>query len=324
MKSSSMGNGLDVRSLRILVTLLTECSVTRTAELIGQPQPAISLCLRRLRAIFNDPLLVRTGNRLVPTDRGRELEISMRRVLEDLDRELCPDESFDPSSGGHHFRLLLANCFGPTFLPLIISRINEEAPGAIVDVSPMPAHDQLVSVLADGVADIVLGNWPHPPEKLRTAPLFASNMVCLVHGRHPFSKLKRLTLNQYLSAKHLSLTPSDNAGLSPIDGRLCDLSVSRQISASVPDYGSVPFVLAQTDMVFTTSRHFAEDLAVHVPLSVVELPKEFGAIRFYALWHERNHRSPWHQWLRGIIRGVAREVENMSSNLYRTPHTSPV
>lgn len=319
MNGSNIHNTLDLRLLRTLVLLLTECSVTRTAEIMGQPQPTISLSLRKLRETFNDPLLVRNGNRLIATDRGRELLVSVSRILKDLDQELSPPESFDPRQGQHHFKLLMANCFGPSFLPLIMQRIREQAPEAIVDVCPMPAYEHVAPLVAEGVADIALGNWPQPPDKLRTVPLFASDMVCLVHGKHPLAACRQLTAAQYLAAHHLSLTPSGNLAKSPIDGRLGELKLSRSIAASVPDYASVPHVLAQTDLVFTTSRHFAEEIATLVPLSVVELPEEFGSLTFYALWHVRNHRSPSHQWLRGLIRNVAREVNVLAGGHQAVP-----
>ena len=308
MKGHAASDVLDIRSIRILLTLLDECSVTRTAELMGQAQPAISLVLRRLRAVFDDPLLVRNGNRLVPTDRGRDLRRSLQAILSELDQELCK-RRFEPHRSGHHFKLLLSNCFGATFIPRIIKRVRDETPTAKIDVCPMPAFESIAPFLAEGVVDIALGNWPRPPENMRTLPLFSSDIVCLVHGRHRYASLDRLTLAQYESADHLSLTPSTNSVMSPIDGRLAERGWVRRIAASVPDYGSVPYVLAQTDLIFTTSRYFADPLASLMPLSVVEAPPGFGAMTFYALWHERHHRSPAHQWLRGVIKDVAREAD---------------
>jgi DNA-binding transcriptional LysR family regulator len=67
-------------------------------------------------------------------------------------------------------------------------------------------------------------------------------------------------------------------------------------------------VLQQGRLVFTTGRHFAEHYAAILPLSVVKAPKEFGPKKFHMLWHERQHRSPAHRWLRDLTRGVTAEV----------------
>ena len=58
---------------RVLCTLIGERSVSRTAIRMNQSQPAISSALKRLRAIFNDPLLTRETNVMVPTERAIQL-----------------------------------------------------------------------------------------------------------------------------------------------------------------------------------------------------------------------------------------------------------
>jgi DNA-binding transcriptional LysR family regulator len=54
---------VDSYLLRVLVTLVTERNVSRTAIRLNQSQPAISSALKRLREVFGDPLLVREKGR---------------------------------------------------------------------------------------------------------------------------------------------------------------------------------------------------------------------------------------------------------------------
>src|SRR5687768_13647845 len=77
---------LDIRLLRILQLLLTERSVSRVAERLGQTQPAVSATLRQLREIFGDPLLVRSGNSLVPTVRAIEMAAAVEATLASFDQ----------------------------------------------------------------------------------------------------------------------------------------------------------------------------------------------------------------------------------------------
>ncbi len=54
------GRQLDLNLLVALDALLAEGNVTRAAERLGLTQPAMSHALNRLRALLDDPLLVRT------------------------------------------------------------------------------------------------------------------------------------------------------------------------------------------------------------------------------------------------------------------------
>ncbi|MFT5400693.1 MAG: DNA-binding transcriptional LysR family regulator, partial [Gammaproteobacteria bacterium] len=52
---------IDLNLLHYLDVLLRERNVTRAASQLNLSQPAMSNSLRRLRVLFDDPLLVRTG-----------------------------------------------------------------------------------------------------------------------------------------------------------------------------------------------------------------------------------------------------------------------
>ncbi|MBL8529427.1 MAG: hypothetical protein JNL68_17215 [Burkholderiales bacterium] len=45
--------------------------------------------------------------------------------------------------------------------------------------------------------------------------------------------------------------------------------------------------LPGTDLVFTTSRHFAQYYANLLPLAMLPAPIDFPRMRFYQLWHDR-------------------------------------
>src|SRR4029079_14997060 len=58
---------IDLGELRVLDTLLREGSITRAAQALETSQPAVSRILKRLRARFSDPLVVREGRGVQPT-----------------------------------------------------------------------------------------------------------------------------------------------------------------------------------------------------------------------------------------------------------------
>lgn len=70
MPSTQLG-GIDLNLLIALDALLTEVNVTRAAKRVGLSQPTMSHALNRLRALFEDPLLVRTTRGMVLTSRAQ-------------------------------------------------------------------------------------------------------------------------------------------------------------------------------------------------------------------------------------------------------------
>lgn len=305
-------HGLDVRLMRILDLLLTECSVSRSAVILGQSQPAVSLALKRLRDILGDPLLVRSGSRLVPTERGLDVVARVRRVLADINGIVSPEEAFLPGEATRRVDIFAANCLGTFFLPRIAEVLRREAPNMPVDLSNVTEEREIFNRLESGDLDLVIGNWPMPRENLRFAPLLNTDMVLVMRQSHPFAERARLTMAEYLELEHLSPTPRTSAAISPVDGRLAQLNLARRIAMTVPEFTLVPHMLAHTDLVFTSSRPFAEQVMGLMPFAIVEAPEEFGLMKFYMLWHERSHRSPFNRWLRDVVRRVSSEVNEIS------------
>ena len=73
MRDHNLFDKVDLHLIRVLHTVLTERSVSRAALRLGMYQPAVSAALKRLRELAGDPLLVRSGAGMVPTDAGQRM-----------------------------------------------------------------------------------------------------------------------------------------------------------------------------------------------------------------------------------------------------------
>jgi hypothetical protein len=67
----------------------------------------------------------------------------------------------------------------------------------------------------------------------------------------------------------------------------------------------VPQVLLQSDLIFTTTRRFANHYAHMLPLVVVEPPVSFPRIRCYQLTHPQPDRPSDIAWLRALVQSVS-------------------
>ncbi|WP_295522711.1 LysR family transcriptional regulator [uncultured Pseudacidovorax sp.] len=297
-------HALELQQLELLHVLLQECSVTRAAEKSGQTQPAVSRTLRRLREVLGDPLLVRSGTRLLPTERAQGLREPLSEILAQLAR-MEAGAGFDPATAQREFHIACADCLPPELLPRIIERVMAAGPGLRVRMRLIDPAFNVEKALEDGAIDLVINNSPKPREDLRLGVLFTDEVVCLMRADHPMAGERRLPLARYLGLRHLAPHPSSMRELGPVDGELAKTGYRRHIAATVPEFNMVPYVLARTDLVFTTGRHFAEHYAGRMALAVVRAPSEFPPMRFYQLWHELNHGSSSNRWLRQQVRAAA-------------------
>jgi DNA-binding transcriptional LysR family regulator len=302
---------LDTYLLRVLVTLLTERNLTRVATRMNQTQPAISAALRKLRLVFQDELLVRSGNAMVPTPRGIDVLESARNALSEIDRLFTVGEKFEPQTAQHLFKIGCPDYLSTVFLAGVTQALRNQAPNARLMVHPLGPGYDFEQALANGDLDIVIGNWPEPPEHLHMAPLLDDEIVCLMARNHSLAQ-GAMTREQYLHAPHIVPLPYSSTHRGVIDKHLASLRVTRNARVIVPFFSMAPNLLPGTDLIFTISRHFAEHYARMLPLTVVPCPIDFPRMRFYQIWHGRNQRSVAQQWMRGVLKDVA---DNMLADL---------
>ena len=292
--------------------LMVERSVSRAAARLDQSQPAVSAALKRLRDILGDPLLVKDKQRMVPTERALQLEASVRIVLGEIESLLAPAAEFDPANTKLTFRVGTPDYLAPPLMASLVSYLRMTAPKARLLLLPLGNDYDYEAALANGELDVVIGNWPQPPEHLRMAILLEDEVVCLVSRDHPRAG-SQLTVTDYLNGSHIVPLTYSVMQRGVVESHLAALRLSREPTVTVPYFSLAPSLLPGTDLIFTTSRHFAEHYARQLPLTVLSAPIDFPSMRFYQLWHSRTQHSQSHAWLRSLLSAVARTADATQS-----------
>jgi DNA-binding transcriptional LysR family regulator len=298
---------LDGYLLRVLCALLEDRSVSRAARRLEQAQPAVSAALKRLREIFGDPLLVREKLDMVPTARALQLGAQARTALDALDKLVAAPEAFDAREAARTFRVASPDYLAPSFLADLAQRMCSEAPRCRLEVHAMGPDFDSERALAEDKLDVIIGNWPAPPERLHLSLLLEDELVCMVRSSHPLAGTV-LTEATYLAASHLVPMRYSSVQRGVVETHLAGLKMARDARVVLPYFAFAPYVVAKTDLVFTTARHFAQAFTPLLPLTLLEAPPGFPTMRFYQLWHERAHHSSAHRWLRGMIAEVGRAL----------------
>jgi DNA-binding transcriptional LysR family regulator len=299
-------NGIDSHLLRVLATLLEERNVSKTALRLGQTQPAISTALKRLRAITGDELLVRGKNGMVPTEYALSLAAPLRQALATVEQITAGAPVFVARTTRRVFRLASPDYMDPLFLPRLVALLRERAPQSRLELHALNADYDFERALESGALDVAIGNWPQPPESLHLAPLWDDEVAVLLRADHPLARPRALTRAAYLGARHLAPSPYMLARRGLIDDHLDGQGLARDVAVTTPYFNMAPYMLLETDLLFTTSRHFAAHYARLLGLALAAAPIDFPRMRFYALWHARSHDDGACQFLRALLAQAAR------------------
>lgn len=292
--------GLDAHLLRVFAVLMAERSVTRTAVRLEMSQPAVSLVLAKLREIFSDQLLVRGRDGMVPTERALTMLPRVNSLIADMEALIEQTAPFDAGSSAHSFTIASPDYIAPVFLGELVAELRRQAPNVALIVKALGPDFDFEGALARGEIDLVIGNWPSPPNYLRRSVLLEDEIVCLLREDHPLAA-DGLTRDDYLAAAHIVPVAYSMAHRGVVKSHLSSLRVSRARTVALSYFATAPYLLLGSDLIFTTSQHFAAYFTRFLPLKICPSPIKFPRMVFYLLWHDRSHHSPMHQWFRGLV-----------------------
>jgi DNA-binding transcriptional LysR family regulator len=305
---------IDLHLIRVLHTVILERSVSRAAVKLASTQPAVSAQLKRLRALTGDPLLVRAGQQMQPTEAALQLLDPAARMLQDAERlfsrhgRVLRGAPFEAAASQALFRIAASDYLDPLFLPRLVTHIKRVAPGVRLELMPLTQDYDYRRHLAAGDVDLVIGNWLLPPEELHLGRLLTDEVVCLVAQDHPSAvrSPRGWTVDRYLDNEHVAPMPMSPGALGVIDEHLRHAGVQRRIVVRASHFSLIPLMVAGSLLVLTTGRLFCSRYVGTLPVKIVRCPVAFPPLTYYQLWHELTHAAPSMRWFREQVREVAR------------------
>jgi len=283
---------VDLNLLRVFDAVLRERGVTPAAAGLGLTQPAVSNALSRLRGLFGDPLFVRTPSGMDATPFARELAEPVRQALALLESALAHGPGFDPPSATRAFRFYMSDLGQIEFLPPLIERVQQHAPGVRLEAVAMEVED-IAAALAAGALDQAVGFLPGLGPPVRRRALFRDPYLCLMRADHPITSLTR---KKFAEASHALV--SYRGGHRVIEEALERAGVARKIALRVPHFTVVPMVLERTDLILTLPARVARVFERRGKLKSLPPPVPIPPAEVAVHWHERFEADPGNRWLR--------------------------
>lgn len=300
--------GFDLNLLRVLNALLAEQSTVKAAERVGLSQSAVSAALGRLRGTLDDPLFVRHGQRIVPTDFARNLEVPLKAILDDLERLLLEQVDFDPSNVSQSFKIAASDFFAVMLMPLLADILSRRAPQMqvqLVDLLPT----SYVGILERPGIDLALVPKTEFPTWSAHQSLFESRFVMIARSGHP--RLERsdvlsgsvVPMDLFCDLGHVVFSPEGNLKAMG-DAALARVGRTRRVVMTMPVFSGVCIAVAGSDLVALVPEQLAVRLSSELCLSLYLPPLPLNAANMCMLWHKRSTGNAAHRWFRNVVAEV--------------------
>jgi DNA-binding transcriptional LysR family regulator len=290
---------LDTNLLVLLDILLDTLSITKTAEVLGLTQPAVSLALGRLREHFADNLIVQVGRSNVATPLANQLRGPLKDLLARTDALIALRAGFDPEThtrcfsfiGSDYVAAIIGNEVMRTVArsgPHLSAKLELLSPGSIDDFD----RGQIDAVITPSQIA-----YPDHP----TMELFDERFVCAVWNEHPTIG-DTLSAEQYLAARHVIHDAKGGARLPILDQWFLDKSsMTRDVAIQVPSFAHILPIVPGTPFVATVQFQLARKMAQTLPIRILPAPFEFPALKMVMQWHRHLDDDEGVTWFRAKV-----------------------
>ncbi len=306
---------IDLNLLVYLDVLLREKNVTKAADQLGITQPAMSNSLRRLRELFNDPLLIRTSSGMTPTEKAEQLQPQLREILSNIEKAVQPSADFNLEESDRLFRIMASDYAESTLIPALLNEIRDVAPNIRLDI--LTPSDVSFQDVEKGKIDMAINRFAYLPQSFHQTTVWRDNFTCLMSKDNPI--LEDFTLDSYLNADHIwvsktgmgvgvGMNPGDIQRLGWVDEALEAIDQRRHIKVFTRHYQVAALLANQPDLIATLPKQAAHLHTDNDNLVTRPPPFPIVPIELKVAWSPLLHHNPGHTWLRRLIVEVAKQI----------------
>lgn len=304
---------IDLNLLVYLDVLLRERNVTKSAAHLGITQPAMSNGLRRLRDLFEDPLLIRTSNGMTPTQRALDLQPLIRDVLANIDKAVQPQKAFDAMTATRVFRIMASDYAESTLITPLLNELSSKAPGIALDI--LTPSDVSLQDVEQGKVDMLLNRFDEMPQSFHQLTVWEDDFSCLLSINNPL--LNDFNLENYLKGRHVwvsktgmgasvGMNPRDALRVGRVDEALKKIGKTRHISLFTRHYQVAAQLAEQPDLIVTIPSRLARLQLSNQRIALRPPPFAIPSFELKMAWSPLLQQNHEHQWIRRLLADIAR------------------
>ncbi len=290
---------IDGRLLRLFLTVFEEGSVTKAAERLDVTQSAVSHGLEKLREILGDALFVRAGRGITPTHGAQEIVEDVREVLRAM-RALSEQRSFDLKNVSGQFAIGANDVQWGLLLREVYDHVESQAPR--LDLRIIYSGIDAAHLLRSEQCELVITPLVPEGSEFKQQKLYEDNFVCFYDSSVTTAPK---TLDDYLTRRHARIVFS-TVEINPIDQILARQGKHRRVALQVPNFTGLPELMTGTDLIAVLPSALKK--SIMRDFSMAPSPVAVGRLTFYQIWHQRDDDRALHQWMRKLLREIARNI----------------
>jgi len=233
----------------------------------------------------------------VPTPKARECADSIGQSLASLEKLVTRTMRFVPAECRRSFTIAMRDSHEATFLPSILSALQDVAPEVGVATVRIDRRD-VEEDLQTGELDLAVDMALPVSADVHRERVLAEPLVVLVRKDHPKIR-STLDLDTYLAMEHVLVT-GRRRGLGYEDAALQRLNLTRRVRIRCQHHAAASEVVAKTNFLATMPRSYAVQFNRSTDNQTFDFPIDNPLLELFLYWHANVQDDPAHRWFREL------------------------
>ncbi|MCG6883740.1 MAG: LysR family transcriptional regulator [Silicimonas sp.] len=286
---------LDGHALRIFASVCETGSVSRTAEIVDLNQSTISHTLEKMRTALRDPLFVKSGRGITPTEKALAILPRVQKILSDIEGLVAP-EKYDATFDFKPVVIAIPTPALHADMKRVHARLLEVEPSVTFELKRMAPSSAVSTLLSNDDADLaitVAGNrYPATLDHCR----YGRDDFVIFYD--PECRDPVATVEAYAEANH-AVVGFGSGGKSVVERAIAEAGIKRKVSLVSPTTSMLGDLIKGTNIIATMPRQLAN--SIYRNLSFCAPPLKLPTLNYDLVWHRRYEHSGRNTWLRKLV-----------------------
>lgn len=283
---------LDGHTLRIFSSVCQTMSVSRTAQLFDLNQSTISHTIDKMRSAIGDPLFVKSGRGIIPTEKALILFPRVQNILTQIEGLVAP-EIYDASIDSRPITIAIPTPALLKDMRALHSKLLTAAPNSRLEIRRLAPRKRIIELMIEEDTDLAIAvSGDRYPATLNHCK-YGFDRLAIFYD--PNYRDEIATLEDYGKANH-AVVDYGGGAKSILEQALMQSGQKRIISLVAPTASMLGDLISGTDIIATMPERLSN--SVFRGLAKCEPPIQLPTIDYDLVWHRKYEYSGRNSWLR--------------------------